>query len=68
MAFALNMEVIFTSLTTTPSPCLNMIYERLTLTAVYYIDFLVTVSDFYLIPALCLVSTTYKDEAITDIL
>ena len=45
-----------------------MIYKRLTLTAIYYIDFLVTVFDFYLIPVLRPVSTTYKDKAITNIL
>ena len=68
MAFALNIKVTFTSLTITPSLCLNIIYKRPTLTAVYYINFPVTVPNFYLILALCLVSTTYKDEVITDIL
>ena len=38
------------------------------LVAVYYIDFPVTVFDFYLILALYLVSTTYKGEAIANIL
>ena len=38
------------------------------LIAIYYIDFPVTVSDFYLIPVLYPVSTIYKDEATTDIL
>ena len=45
-----------------------MIYKWPTLTAVYYINLLVTVSDLHLFPALYLVSTTYKDKAITDIL
>ena len=45
-----------------------MIYKWLILAAVYYINFLVTVSNFYLFPALYLVSTTYKDKAITNIL
>jgi len=45
-----------------------MIYERLILAAVYYIDLPVTVPDLYLVSALCLVSTTYKGEAITDAL
>ena len=68
MAFTLSVKVIFIFLTTAPSLCLNIIYKRLTLIAIYYIDFLVTVFNFYLILALCLVSTTYKDEAITNIL
>ena len=68
MAFALNMEAIFTFLTTTPSLCLNMIYKQPMLIAIYYINFLVTVPDFYLIPVLYLVSTTYKDKAIINIL
>ena len=62
------MDVIFTFLTTTPSLCLNIIYKQPILTAVYYINFLVTVPDFYLIPILYLVSTTHKDEAIINIL
>ena len=62
------MEIIFISLITAPSLCLNIIYERLTLIAVYYINFLVTIFDFYLILVPRLVSTTYKDKATTDIL
>ena len=68
IAFTLSVKVTFTSLTTAPSLCLNMIYKRLILIAVYCIDFLVTVFDFYLIPVPHLVSTTYEDEAITNIL
>ena len=45
-----------------------MIYKRPTLTAVYYINFPVTIPDFYLIPVPHLVSTTYKDKAITNTL
>ena len=45
-----------------------MIYERLTLTAVYYINFLVTVPDLHLILVLHLISTTYEDKAITNTL
>jgi hypothetical protein len=36
--------------------------------AVYRTNLLVTVPTFYLVLALYLVSTTYKDKAITDIL
>ena len=68
MAFALSIEVIPTSLTTAPSLCLNMIYKQPTLTAIYYINLLVTVFEFYLIPVLYLISTTYEDKAITNIL
>ena len=62
------MEVASTSLTTAPSPYPNANYERLILAAVYRIDPLVTVPNLYLVPAPHLVSTTYKDEAITNIL
>ena len=62
------MEVTSTFLTTAPSLYPNMIYKWLTLTAVYYINFPVTVPNFYLIPVLYLVSTTYKDKTITNIL
>ena len=68
MAFILNIEVTLTFLTTAPSLCLNIIYKRLTLIAIYCINFSVTVPNFHLIPVLCLVSTTYKDKATTDIL
>ena len=68
IAFILSVEVTFIFLTTALSLCLNIIYKWLTLTAVHYIDLLVTVSDFYLTLVLHLVSTTYKDEAIIDIL
>jgi hypothetical protein len=36
--------------------------------AVYYTDLLVTAPNLYLVLALYLVSTTYKDEAITNVL
>ena len=68
MAFALSVKVTFTSLTTALSLCPNMIYERLTLIAIYCINFLVTVPNFYLILVLYLVSTIYKDKAIINIL
>ena len=68
MAFTLSVKVTLIFLTTAPSLCLNMIYERLILIAIYCIDFLVTVSNFYLILVLCLVSTNYKDKVTTNIL
>ena len=68
IAFALSMEVTFTFLTTAPSLCPNIIYKQPTLTAIYYINLLVTVPNLYLIPVLYLINTTYKDKAITNIL
>ena len=68
IAFALSIKVTPISLTTAPSLCLNIIYKQLILTAIYRINFLVTVSNFYLIPVPHLVSTTYEDEAIINIL
>ena len=68
ITFALSMEVTFTFLTTAPPLYLNMIYKQPILTAVYYINLLVTVPNFYLIPVPHLVSTTYKDEVIINIL
>ena len=62
------MKIAPTFLTTALSLCLNIIYKWLILTAIYYINLPVTISDFYLIPVPYLVSTTYKDEATTDIL
>ena len=62
------MEVTFTFLTTALSLCLNIIYKWLILIAVYYINLLVTIPNFYLIPVLLPVSTIYKDKAITNIL
>ena len=56
------MKVTFTSLTTASFLCLNTIYKRLILAAVYYINLLVTIPDLYPILALYLVSTTYKGE------
>ena len=41
-----------------------MIYKQLILTAVYYINLLVTISNFYLVPALYLVNTIYEDKAL----
>ena len=68
MAFTLNIKVTFTFLTTTPSLCPNIIYKQLILTAVYCINLLVTIFNFYLIPVLYPVSTIYKDKAIINIL
>ena len=68
IAFTLSIEVTFTFLTTAPSLYLNIIYKQLRLTAIYYINLLVTVSDFHLTPVPYLISTTYKDKAITNIL
>ena len=68
IAFVLSVEVTFTFLTTAPSLYLNMIYERLILTAIYCINLLVTVFNFYLIPVPHLVSITYEDKAIINIL
>ena len=68
MAFALSIEITFIFLTITLSLYLNIIYKRLTLTAVYYINLLVTIPNFYLILVPYSVSTTYKDKAITNTL
>ena len=68
IAFTLSVEVTLTSLITSPSLYLNMIYKRLMLIAVYHINFLVTVSNFHLIPVPHPVSTTYEDKAITNTL
>ena len=62
------MEAIFIFLITTLSLCPNIIYKQPTLIAIYCINLPVTVFNFYLIPVLYLVSTTYKDKAITNIL
>ena len=61
------MEVAYTFPTTTPLR-FNRIYKQLTLIAVYHTDPLATNPDLYLALALYLVNTTYKDEAITDVL
>jgi len=62
------MEVAPTSLTTALPLYLNMIYKRPTLIAVYRIDLPVTVPNLYLVLALRLVSTIYKDEALINVL
>ena len=56
------------SLTTALSPYPNVIYKQLTPVAVYRINPLVTIPNLYLVLALYLVSTTYKDKAITNML
>ena len=68
MAFTLSVKVTPIFLTTAPFLYLNIIYKRLILTAVHYINLPVTVFNFHLIPVLYLISTTYKDKAITNIL
>jgi hypothetical protein len=68
IAFALNVKVTFTFLTTALSLYPNIIYKWLILIAIYYINLPVTIFDFYLIPVLYPVSTTYKDKAIINIL
>ena len=68
IAFTLSVKVTFIFLITALSLYPNIIYKRLILVAVYCINSPVTVPDFYLILVLYPVSTTYKDEAITNIL
>ena len=68
MAFALSVEVIFIFLIIALSLYPNIIYKRLILTAIYCINFPITIFNFYLIPVPLLVSTTYEDEATIDIL
>ena len=68
MAFTLNIKATFISLTTASSQYPNSIYKWLILVAIYRINPLVTIPNFYLIPVLYLVSTTYKDKAIINIL
>ena len=62
------MEVAPISLTTALSLCPNTIYKRLIPAAVPYINFPVIISNFYLVPALHLISTTYKGKATTNTL
>jgi len=66
-ASILSAEVMLISLATAPSLS-KRIYKQLILVAVYYTDPLVTIPNLYLIPALYLVSTTYKDEVTTNVL
>jgi len=66
-AFVLSAEVTLISLVTAPSLS-KIIYKRLVLAAVYYINPLVTIPNLYLVPTPYLVSTTYKDEVITNVL
>ena len=58
------MEVAFIFLATAPFLYLNIIYEQLIPIAVYYINFLVTIPDFYLVPALYLINAIYKNKAL----
>ena len=66
-AFTLNIEVASTSLTAAPPP-FKKIYKQLILAAVYRTNLLATNPNLYLALTLYLVSTTYKDKVITDIL
>jgi len=61
------MEATLISLATTLSPS-KRIYKWLILVTVYYTNPLLTVPNLYLALALYLVSTTYKDKVITNIL
>ena len=61
------MEVAYISLIIAP-PYSEKNYKQLTLTAIYYTDFLATDPDLYLALVPHLVSTTYEDKAITDVL
>ena len=67
-ASVLNVEVTLTSLTTASPLYLNIIYKQLILTAVYHTNLLVTIPNLYLVLALYLVNTTYKDKALTNAL
>ena len=58
------MEVTLTFLTTALSLYLNIIYKWLILIAIYYINFLVTVPDLYLVLAPYLVNIICKDKAL----
>ena len=62
------MEITPTSPTTAPSLYPDVIYKRLTLAAIHRIDPPVTILNLYLVPALYLVNTTYKDEVIINML
>ena len=62
------MEVTLTSLTTTLPLYPNIIYKQPILTAVYYTNLLVAITNLYLVLALYLVSTTYKNKALTNTL
>ena len=62
------MEVAPISLTTALSLYLNIIYKQLTPAGVYHINLLITIPNLYLVLALYLVSTTYKNKVITNVL
>ena len=66
-ASALNIEVASTSLTTAPPPS-KKIYKQSTLAAVYHTNLLATAPNLYLVLALYLVSTTYKNKVTTNVL
>ena len=62
------MKVTFIFLTTALFLYPNIIYKWLILTAIYYINFPVTIPNLYLILVLYPISTTHKNKAITNIL
>ena len=62
------MEATPTSLTITLPLYPNIIYKQPILTAIYYTNLLVTIPNLYLVLALYLVSTTYKNKALTNAL
>ena len=67
IASILSIEVTPISLATALS-LFKRIYKRPVLVAVYHTNLLVIVPNLYLVLALYLVSTTYKDKVITNIL
>ena len=67
-ASVLNIKATPTSLTITLPLYPNIIYKRLILIAIYHTNLLVTIPNLYLVPALYLVSTTYKSKATTNVL
>ena len=56
IVFILSIEVTSTFLTTALFLCPNIIYKRLTLTAIYYINLLVIIPNLYLISVLYLIN------------
>jgi len=57
-----------TSSITTPFLCPNVIYKQLTPAAIHRINPPVTIPNLYLVPALYLISTIYKNKVTTDVL
>jgi len=57
-----------TSLVVALSFSIKIIYKQLILAAIHCTNPPITVLNFYLVPALNLISIIYKDEVITDVL